>query len=99
MTEKEQIADLIRKAHEAFYADYEPGRMYSEFVAEYLMENEKLDRHTMTNADSIRAMSDEELANIICCPVNGDSNLCLDTWDCIACTLDWLKQPVGDNNG
>jgi hypothetical protein len=39
MTDKEQIADLIRKAHEAFYADYEPGNMYSEFVAEYLMKH------------------------------------------------------------
>jgi hypothetical protein len=39
MAEKEQIADLVRMAHEAFYADYEPGQMYSEFTADYLMKN------------------------------------------------------------
>ena len=51
-----------------------------------------------TNADRIRAMSDEELANVVVCPhckTNWDK--CTD--DCFACRLEWLKQPaeVKDN--
>jgi hypothetical protein len=47
----------------------------------------------LTNADRIRAMSDEELANIVVCPhckTNWDK--CTD--DCFACRLEWLKQPA-----
>ena len=46
-----------------------------------------------TNADRIRAMSDEELANVVVCPhckTNWDK--CTD--DCFACRLEWLKQPA-----
>ena len=46
-----------------------------------------------TNADRIRAMSDEELANIVVCPhckTNWDK--CTD--DCFTCRLEWLKQPA-----
>ena len=49
-----------------------------------------------TNADRIRAMSDEELASIL-----GDKCICPDTGnctrhygDCIACWLEWLQQPA-----
>lgn len=48
----------------------------------------------MTNGDRIRAMSDEELADIICCPIDGDTGLCLGIYDCLACCLKWLKQPA-----
>ena len=57
----------------------------------------------VTNADRIRAMSDEELAEFlrwdICVKIRGDNRLC-NGW-CDECVLDWLKQPVkdGDNDG
>ena len=49
-----------------------------------------------TNADRIRAMSDEELATILgdkcICPPTGE---CTRQYgDCIACWLEWLKQPA-----
>lgn len=47
-----------------------------------------------TNGDRIRAMSDEELADIICCPIDGGTGLCLGIYDCLACCLKWLKQPA-----
>lgn len=49
-----------------------------------------------TNADRIRAMSDEELAKLLDhelgCPVTGDCEKM--SRDCNACWLDWLKQPA-----
>ena len=47
-----------------------------------------------TNADKIRAMTDEELAYWIMCPY--DSPYCTGTDQCIECTLEWLKQPAED---
>lgn len=49
----------------------------------------------MTNADRIRAMSDEELADVI---ANGVGCVlkaphCMDD-DCTPCILRWLKQPA-----
>ena len=49
-----------------------------------------------TNADRIRAMSDEEMAKKLQyasgCPVNAD---CIKmSGDCKACWLDWLQQPA-----
>ena len=49
---------------------------------------------TVTNADRIRAMSDEELADIV---ANGVGCVlkaphCMDV-DCTPCILKWLKQP------
>lgn len=57
-----------------------------------------LQRYTMppkTNADKIRAMTDEELAYWIMCPY--DSPYCTGTDQCIECTLEWLKQPAEDD--
>ena len=50
-----------------------------------------------TNADRIRAMTDDELADfmnrdISGCPPTGDCNKAPD--DCKACWLDWLQQPA-----
>lgn len=50
----------------------------------------------ITNADRIRAMSDEELAKLLDyelgCQSTGDcANM---SKDCKDCWLDWLKQPV-----
>ena len=61
---------------------------------------EKRNVKPQTNADRIRAMSDEELAKVVSttCPTKGCP---LTAWDCTECWLNWLKQPVkdGDNDG
>lgn len=55
----------------------------------------------MTNADKIRAMTDEELAKLLCdfigcmdCPYLREPELCNE--NCIG-WLDWLKQEVSEN--
>ena len=58
--------------------------------------NEWPDPVPVTNADRIRAMSDEEMAKKLGrglgCPVTAD---CMKmSGDCKACWLDWLQQPV-----
>ena len=54
----------------------------------------------ITNADRIRAMSDEELAEFIDrCEMNDIDyaktfcDLCNGQYECDQCRLDWLKQP------
>lgn len=45
----------------------------------------------MTNADRIRAMTDEGLANMVVCPhVKTNWDMCKE--DCFACRLEWLQQ-------
>ena len=55
---------------------------------------------SMTNAQKIRAMSDEELAKIIehelGCPVTGNCEKM--SRDCKACWLDWLQQPAEEED-
>lgn len=49
----------------------------------------------MTNADKIRAMTDEELAgwfSIYCCRNKTYDAHCMEFKNCEACWLDWLKQ-------
>ena len=58
------------------------------FYQKHIDEQEK----PMTNADRIRAMSDEELANMVKCHR-------VDIWDrckndCFVCRLEWLQQPA-----
>lgn len=55
----------------------------------------------MTNADRIRAMSDEELAKIIMCPYDVDPDSCCPESTCLECCKKWLKQPAeeGADNG
>lgn len=62
-------------------------------------------KHTATNADRIRSMSDEDLAETYAggCP-NGDRLNCGKYYwrggrDCFNCWLDWLKAPVEVDNG
>ena len=55
----------------------------------------------MTNADRIRAMSDEELAELIdretdSCAPTGDCEKM--SRDCKACWLEWLQQPVEEDD-
>lgn len=47
-----------------------------------------------SNADRIRNMTDEELAEIIMCPFDTDPSVCRYKGTCLDCCLDWLKQPV-----
>ena len=56
---------------------------------------------SQTNADRIRAMSDEELAEFIDrCEMNDIDyaktfcDLCNGQYECDQCRLDWLKQPA-----
>ena len=55
-------------------------------------------KHKATNADRIRAMSDEELATFladddrVCPPVK--QNCSRHVHDCVGCHLAWLKQPA-----
>ena len=49
----------------------------------------------LTNAQKIRSMSDEELAEIIMCPYNIDEELCSKAGICLDCCLKWLQQPCG----
>ena len=50
----------------------------------------------ITNADRVRAMSDEELAEIVACPKGlFDRMDCFDDGrHCEDCILKWLRQPV-----
>jgi len=58
-----------------------------------------------TNADSIRAMTDEELAelfNHLCCPYSLGGNVVCNAKNkgCYECWLNWLKAPVEEvDNG
>ena len=47
-----------------------------------------------TNADRIRAMSDEELASVIMCPYQFDGELDCKEHNCFQCSLKWLQQPA-----
>ena len=47
-----------------------------------------------TNADRIRAMSDEELAMIIMCPYGIEDDLCNKRTDRLTCCVQWLKLPA-----
>lgn len=51
----------------------------------------------MTNGDRIRAMSDEELYEVIMCPkeMGADIDLCNGS-SCEECCLKWLNQPAED---
>ena len=60
-----------------------------------------VDGKPVTNADRIRAMSDEELAEFIDrCEMNDIDyaktfcDLCNGQYECDQCRLDWLKQPA-----
>ena len=59
--------------------------------------------YTMTNADRIRAMSDEELAVFLgeckfCDICEEGCDYCTYEGDCDERLLDWLKQPVKDGD-
>ena len=54
---------------------------------------------SITNADRIRSMSDEELAEVIMCPHDSDPDICGSN-NCVKCCADWLRQPAeGEQHG
>lgn len=81
---KEELAKALKYDRDQYMRGYTDGRMYKPPV--------------ITNADRIRAMTDEELANVLKNPC-GHGNYMPTEW-CKArncgyrCTLDWLKQEV-----
>lgn len=57
-----------------------------------------------TNADRIRAMSDEELAahfggRGLCSYIQDETDFCESRAVCRGCITDWLRQPVKDGEG
>jgi hypothetical protein len=69
--------------------------------------NKKILAPPLTNADRIRAMSDEELADFLDRWAMGDidyaktfCDLCNGQFECDQCRLDWLQKPSKDvDNG
>lgn len=54
-----------------------------------------LDKYVVaTNADRIRSMTDEELAEIIMRPFDTAPDECNSEVDCVTCCLNWLKSPA-----
>lgn len=49
-----------------------------------------------TNADHIRAMTDEELANVVPCPLGFSMFRCPIERQCGPCKREWLQQPAGE---
>ena len=49
------------------------------------------DTNVLTNADRVRAMSDDDLAYWIMCP---HDHICKEDRNCIDCTKEWLQQPA-----
>ena len=78
------------------------------FYKEPCIEGPCHDYTGMTNADRIRVMTDEEMANLL---NRSEPKFCHEGWDymigcgedkdCVMCWLDWLKQEVdcGDERG
>ena len=80
--------------HEKFNI-YEDGELYCVGIVCDISKPKK------TNADRIRAMSDEELAKVIICPkqVCDKVHILVGRTDCEACSLEWLQQPAEVDNG
>ena len=52
----------------------------------------------MTNADRIRAMSDEELVSVVPCPLGFSMFRCPIERQCGPCKREWLKQPAEEDD-
>lgn len=51
-------------------------------------------KEVITNADRIRAMTDEELAFAIICPRDMGADIATCALTCMECCLQWLHQPA-----
>lgn len=79
--DKDELIKALRYDREQYDKGYWDGRMYRPPIA--------------TNADRIRAMTDEELAKLCqnsCCRAEYDDCPTQFYDDCVECWLDWLKQ-------
>lgn len=57
--------------------------------------NKAVEEKPMTNAERIRAMSDEELAMVIMCPYSTDPEECIRPEErCFEWSLKWLRDPA-----
>ena len=52
----------------------------------------------MTNADRIRAMSDEELVNVVPCPLGFSMFRCPIERQCGPCKHEWLQMPAEEDD-
>ena len=52
----------------------------------------------MTNADRIRAMTDEELVNVVPCPLGFSMFRCPMERQCGPCKREWLQQPAEEDD-
>ena len=64
--------------------------LFDEDGGEILNDEAVADRHQMTNAQKIRAMSDEELAKLLCCT----GWRMIEQKEC----LEWLQQPAEEDD-
>jgi hypothetical protein len=91
--------DPLEKEYNLGYSSYYIGNVFN-WLSEYFEIVDK-DTNVLTNADRIRAMSDEELASCLVqtvlqqcpCPTKDCEPVCND------CILNWLKQPVEVDDG
>ena len=95
----------IRPTHKHFPPNYEPEIVYCPFCGKEL----PMKTEFTSNADRIRAMSDEELAMFIAdmvdhpwcsesgCPLKRAGACAFPEKPCDESALDWLKSPVEDN--
>ena len=93
---REKLIDILTTAHESYYSKFDPSKTYMDVMADHLIANgvviSKMET-TTTNADRIRAMSDDDLAYWIMCPY--DSVYCNGIeHNCVECTKEWLQQPA-----
>ena len=57
-----------------------------------------MDEKIKTNADRIRAMTDEELVDVIHCPF-AEADGCHTGKSCALCILHWLRAPAESEGG
>lgn len=51
----------------------------------------------LTNGDKIRAMTNEELVDVIGCQFGLDADICFMMKSCAVCILKWLRSPVEES--
>jgi hypothetical protein len=95
MTAKEAIKHL-KEAREYPVAYTKEEQEAYEMAFSALIAQQDAEEKSMTNADRIREMADDNLSHVIQCPArfvsNFHSNRCISTY-CSTCKLDWLKRP------
>ena len=103
---REKLIELVRDALLIYGYESHPQRKPDEFIADHLIANGvTVQQKPQTNADRIRAMSDEELARFLAeneweCETYNDCAKCPRMTDdgCVS-LLKWLKQPVEVEDG